>query len=170
MDVKLFDPYRLVDPTQPAPAPVLSRSIGGKFNGYSMLAAMGDDHFPIDSLQWQRYARGAFLKLDRLLGGIHYKYWEVADQIIPPAIEDQFSYRTQCEMVEAACDAIEKGEDPVRAAHQRLEVMQNECARTYLDRLLGDEAPAELDAERVAETIQNFLGEKYTELMEVHYE
>lgn len=168
--VKMYDPYRIIDPTKKMPAPELSRSIGGKFNGYSQLAAMDDDHFPIDSKYWAQYARGAWNKLGTLMGSA---FMGVPDLIIPPGSEDNFSWRTTCEIVEAACTQAEKtseDKDAVAgAAHKFLADLQYEIARAHLEALLGAEAPKEMDAITMSQTLSDWLQENWELIPEVSF-
>lgn len=168
--VKLYDPYRIIDPTKPMPAPILSRSIGGKFNGYSRLAAMDDDHFPIDGTYWKRYAQGAWRKLDRLMGS---SVMGVPDRILPNEVIDSFSWRSICEIVEAACEQAEKTPTDekavVSAAHKFLANKQYEIARAHLDTLFGADAPKELDAVTMSQTLSDWLHENWDLIPEVEF-
>lgn len=135
-NVKLYDPYKINDPTEKGmPAPVAGRTRGGKFNGFSQLAVMGDDHFPIESKYWATYARGAMNKLETLLGD---SYDEVIDRIMPDNVIDTFSWRMICEMSEAAGEAVEKKQDPVQAAHKYLADKQYEIAMKQRKEIADD--------------------------------
>lgn len=144
--IKMYDPYKLKDPTNKGlPAPIAGRTHGGKFNGYSILAAMTDNDFPIDSKYWRSHAARAWIRLNDLTGDL---YSLIADTILPPAVIESFSWRMICEMVEAACDAAEdnpnQANPPIQAALDYLAGRQKE--------LMGDLPPEQIDAHLFALT------------------
>lgn len=164
--VKLYDPYKLVDPTKPMPAPVESRTIGGKFNGYSQLAAAGDENFPIESRYWERYARGAWAGLEKITGAE--KRAELVEAIFPGPTIDLFSWRTICEVVEAARDQAKVTPDDskaiVNAAHRFLAGLQYKVAMQHM---VATDKNGALDLKELA---ADFPFLDWDNLLEVTYE
>lgn len=130
---EMVDPYYMVDPTLPMPAPILSRSVGGKFAGYSTLAAMADEHCQPDSKRWAALARGAQKAL-----------LDAADPSIDPieaimgGFRIEFTWRMIAEMLEAACDVADKApldlDGMCRAAWDHLRVKQIETYKAEQER------------------------------------
>jgi len=114
------------------------------------------------------YARGAWNKLGRLTG---INYLNLPEAILPNDVIDSFSWRMICEMVEAAADQAEKTPTDtaaiIAAAHKYLEEKQYEIARIHLDRLMGADAPRELDAITMSEVLSTWFAENWNLIPEV---
>lgn len=131
-----FDPYYTKDPTiQHDGFAAQGRSIGGKYTIKSVLNTMVDDNFPINSVMWQMYARGALKKVIALRGE-KFAYKVLSKRYIPRNFLTQkigkntrFSFRMICEMFEVASDSILEGKSDTQAielAHQYLKDKQGE--------------------------------------------
>lgn len=92
-----------------------SRTRTGRYNGYSALAVATGDDFPPDSVYWMREAKAAKNALAEALGGNNYSIW--VEMVWPGESIDAFTWRTICEMTEAALHEFEGGEtDPEKLA------------------------------------------------------
>jgi len=162
--MKFFDPYKINDPTMPdLPALTPSRTSGGRFNGYSMLGNLSNDHLPLDSRGWRSYALGAYYRLGRAVPK-DAAWIKLCNDIIPENVIDEFSWRMICEMVEVAADQAEKtptdNKAIIEAAHAYLISKQNELARSHLEAILGNDGdPKAFEALDIEEVLVKYLGE-----------
>lgn len=168
--VKMYDPYRIIDPTDKGAVSVrvASRTSGGRFNGSAI--EYGENSYPIESKYWSMGARWEYEELGRLMGD---HYFGVPEQILPNETIDRFSWRAICEIVGAACKqaTLTPSDIPaiVSAAHKFLAEKQYEIARAHLDALLGAEAPREMSAIDVSQTLSDWLHENFDLIPEVSY-
>lgn len=168
--VRLYDPYRIIDPTDKNAVSIriASRTARGRFNGNAV--EYGENSYPIESHYWAMAARWEWQELGRLMGSA---FLGTPDMILPPPVTDNFSWRMICEMVGAACKVAKvyryDKAAVVSAAHKYLADVQYETARAHLDDLMGAEAPKELDAVTMSQTISDWLHESWDLIPEVTY-
>ena len=131
--IKFYDPYYKIDPTTKHDfVPVQGRTNGGRFTRSSILTGMGDTSFPIDSVWWERYARGVIEKV------ISLRDRDFADRILSDDDILNFSWRMICEMYETARDALKANksdEEAIQAAHDYLATKQWETACKEWERM-----------------------------------
>jgi hypothetical protein len=128
------DPYKVLDPTtHETPMPEQGRTMSGRYGVKSVLNAMTDDHFPIESRYWSNGAKGEFglyQKLSKLIPKTN-DYWHLVDSVLPPEVIEGFSWRMIYEMFYSALDALNDGktiDEAIGASHDWLKHVQWETA------------------------------------------
>lgn len=131
--VKLFDPYYVKDPTHKnLPAPVIGRTRGGRYDGYSQLAAMTDDDFPINARYWSNGIERLMVKLHVHLTA--HTCEQVMKVIWPNETMRKFSWRMIWEMLYEVLQLTDAGErDPHRLAAAALAYLARKQAELIPD-------------------------------------
>lgn len=130
----MIDMQSVKDPYVDKPVPSLDeiaarrinnvgRTAGGRFTYAGILAFSTEDDFPPDSKYWRQYAMKACNKLADIIGDD--AYFQFGDICWPEKTIEDLTWRTICEMAEAAILLAKDGERDVQklasAAHDKLE-------------------------------------------------
>lgn len=103
------------------------RGESGRFTWKGTLSVMSDNDFPPDSLYWRGYALGAMDAFKELLQD---KAGDCIELIFPGKTIQSYTWRTICEMIEAAVKLARAGEQDIQkiaeAAHAELEKLIKE--------------------------------------------
>lgn len=107
----------------------LGRTAGGRFAYAGVLSLSTEEDFPPDSKYWKMYAMRAIRQLVEIIGDD--AYFQFGDICWPGQTIQELTWRTICEMTEAAVELAKGGERDAEklagAAHEKLEKLIEEA-------------------------------------------